>query len=194
MPPQDQAPVKDADLEPMPMNLKERDRYVVNHDEGLTVVDFDGYVILAEKKPLYCQSWQEQWQGRKKGQRQWTIDDCFRKLQGMQQQGRKKGQQSGSRLEATARRQGYRAKVNRRQWLGWQRKRIAAATATWAAGADEGGGNNEMREKKECVVGAGDVGSRRRPKCQGKVEGATTDGEEEGEFVDRVQRRGYAGG
>ncbi|RWW00724.1 hypothetical protein GW17_00036297 [Ensete ventricosum] len=102
MPPQDQAPVKDADLEPMPMNLKERDRYVVNHDEGLTVVDFDGYVILAEKKPLYCQSWQEQWQGRKKGQRQWTIDDCCRKLQGMQQQGRKKGQQSGSRLEATA--------------------------------------------------------------------------------------------
>ncbi|RZS14493.1 hypothetical protein BHM03_00046185 [Ensete ventricosum] len=52
MPPQDQAPVKDADLEPMPMNLKEEDHYVVNHDEGLTAVDFGGYVILAEKRPL----------------------------------------------------------------------------------------------------------------------------------------------
>ncbi|RRT63626.1 hypothetical protein B296_00017036 [Ensete ventricosum] len=41
MPPQDQAPVKDADLEQGPMNLKEGDRYVVNHGEGLTVVDFD---------------------------------------------------------------------------------------------------------------------------------------------------------
>ncbi|RWW22487.1 hypothetical protein GW17_00013313 [Ensete ventricosum] len=41
-------------------------------------------------------------------------------------------------------------------------------------------------EKKECVIGAGDVGSRRRPKCQGEVEGATTDGEEEGEFADHV--------
>ncbi|RRT70637.1 hypothetical protein B296_00020778 [Ensete ventricosum] len=55
MPPQDQALVKDADLEPMPMNLKEEDRYVVNHDEGLTVVDFGGYVILDEKRPLCYQ-------------------------------------------------------------------------------------------------------------------------------------------
>ncbi|RWW26833.1 hypothetical protein BHE74_00029875 [Ensete ventricosum] len=42
MPPQDQAPVKDADLEQRPMNLKEGDRYVLNHGEGLMVVDFDG--------------------------------------------------------------------------------------------------------------------------------------------------------
>ncbi|RRT47126.1 hypothetical protein B296_00030717 [Ensete ventricosum] len=34
MPPQDQAPVKDADLEPMLMNLKEGDCYVVNHGEA----------------------------------------------------------------------------------------------------------------------------------------------------------------
>ncbi|RWV87069.1 hypothetical protein GW17_00050977 [Ensete ventricosum] len=38
---QDQAPVKDADLELKPMNLKEGDRYVINHDEGLTAIDFD---------------------------------------------------------------------------------------------------------------------------------------------------------
>ncbi|RWW77865.1 hypothetical protein BHE74_00013941 [Ensete ventricosum] len=44
MPPQDQAHVKDADLEQIPMNMKERDRYVVNHGEGLTVVDFDSHV------------------------------------------------------------------------------------------------------------------------------------------------------
>ncbi|RRT57054.1 hypothetical protein B296_00033821 [Ensete ventricosum] len=49
MPPQDQAPVKDADLEQMSMNRKEGDRYVVNHDEGLTTVDFDGHVSLAKK-------------------------------------------------------------------------------------------------------------------------------------------------
>ncbi|RWW68504.1 hypothetical protein BHE74_00023967 [Ensete ventricosum] len=46
MPPQDQAPAKDADLEHMPMNLKEGDRYVVNHVEGLTTVDFGGHVRL----------------------------------------------------------------------------------------------------------------------------------------------------
>ncbi|RWW87698.1 hypothetical protein BHE74_00003455 [Ensete ventricosum] len=50
MPPQDQAPMKYADLEPMPMNLKEGNRYVVNHDECLMVVDFSGYVSLAEKR------------------------------------------------------------------------------------------------------------------------------------------------
>ncbi|RWW45524.1 hypothetical protein BHE74_00048623, partial [Ensete ventricosum] len=50
MPPQDQAPMKDTDLEQMLMNLKEGDRYVVNHDEGLTVVDFDDHVSLAEKE------------------------------------------------------------------------------------------------------------------------------------------------
>ncbi|RWW11033.1 hypothetical protein BHE74_00036728 [Ensete ventricosum] len=44
MAPQDQAPVKDADLEHMPMNLKEGDSYVVNYGEGLTVVDFGGHV------------------------------------------------------------------------------------------------------------------------------------------------------
>ncbi|RRT67905.1 hypothetical protein B296_00013003 [Ensete ventricosum] len=43
-------------------------------------------------------------------------------------------------------------------------------------------------------IGAGEVGSRRRPKCRGEVEGATTDGEEGGEFVDRVQWRGCASG
>ncbi|RZR96670.1 hypothetical protein BHM03_00025746 [Ensete ventricosum] len=50
MPPQDQAPMKYADLEPMPMNLKEGNRYVVNHGECLMVVDFGGYVSLAEKR------------------------------------------------------------------------------------------------------------------------------------------------
>ncbi|RWV78569.1 hypothetical protein GW17_00060437 [Ensete ventricosum] len=43
-------PVKDADLEQMPTNLKEGDRYVVNHDEGLTAIDFDGHVSLVEKE------------------------------------------------------------------------------------------------------------------------------------------------
>ncbi|RWV99161.1 hypothetical protein GW17_00037938 [Ensete ventricosum] len=42
MPLQDQAPMKDADLEQMPMNLKEGDRYIVNHGEGLTTIDFGG--------------------------------------------------------------------------------------------------------------------------------------------------------
>ncbi|RRT49948.1 hypothetical protein B296_00050512 [Ensete ventricosum] len=56
MPSQDQAPVKDADLEPMPMNLKEGDSYVVNHGEDLMAVDFDGYVSLAKK----MQAWQEE--------------------------------------------------------------------------------------------------------------------------------------
>ncbi|RWV82503.1 hypothetical protein GW17_00055996 [Ensete ventricosum] len=40
MPPQDQAPMKDVDLEQRLMNLKEGDRYVINHGEGLTTVDF----------------------------------------------------------------------------------------------------------------------------------------------------------
>ncbi|RWW67459.1 hypothetical protein BHE74_00025101 [Ensete ventricosum] len=34
----------------MVMNLKEGDRYVVNHDEGLTAVDFGGHVSLVEKE------------------------------------------------------------------------------------------------------------------------------------------------
>ncbi|RRT73504.1 hypothetical protein B296_00024729 [Ensete ventricosum] len=50
MPPQDQAPVKDANIEQMPMNLKEGDRYVVNYSEGLTAVDFDDHVSLVEKE------------------------------------------------------------------------------------------------------------------------------------------------
>ncbi|RRT51184.1 hypothetical protein B296_00044861 [Ensete ventricosum] len=50
MPPQDQTPVKDADLEQMQMNMKEGDRYVVNHGEGLTIVDFGGHVSLVEKE------------------------------------------------------------------------------------------------------------------------------------------------
>ncbi|RWV87767.1 hypothetical protein GW17_00050207 [Ensete ventricosum] len=52
MPEQDQAPANDADLEPMLMNLKERDRYVVNHGKDLTTVDFGGYVSLAEKEDV----------------------------------------------------------------------------------------------------------------------------------------------
>ncbi|RRT37336.1 hypothetical protein B296_00029557 [Ensete ventricosum] len=50
MPLQYQAPMKDADLEQMPMNLKEGDRYVVNHDEGLTTIDFGGHVSLVKKE------------------------------------------------------------------------------------------------------------------------------------------------
>ncbi|RZR78422.1 hypothetical protein BHM03_00003754, partial [Ensete ventricosum] len=50
MPSQDQAPLKDVDLEQMLMNLKEGDHYVVNHGEGLIAVDFDGHVSLAEKE------------------------------------------------------------------------------------------------------------------------------------------------
>ncbi|RWW10111.1 hypothetical protein GW17_00026368 [Ensete ventricosum] len=42
--------MKYADLEPIPINLKEGNRYVVNHDECLMVVDFGGYVSLAEKR------------------------------------------------------------------------------------------------------------------------------------------------
>ncbi|RZS01621.1 hypothetical protein BHM03_00031512 [Ensete ventricosum] len=36
----------------MPMNLKEGDRYVVNHGEDLTAVDFGDYVSLAEKEDV----------------------------------------------------------------------------------------------------------------------------------------------
>ncbi|RWW15294.1 hypothetical protein BHE74_00057876 [Ensete ventricosum] len=50
MPPQDQTLVKDVDLEMMSMNLKEGDRYVVNHDEDLTVVDLGDDVNLDEKE------------------------------------------------------------------------------------------------------------------------------------------------
>ncbi|RWW46099.1 hypothetical protein BHE74_00047995 [Ensete ventricosum] len=50
MPPQDQALVKDANLEQMPMNLKEGGRYVVNHGEGLAAVNFSGHVSLVEKE------------------------------------------------------------------------------------------------------------------------------------------------
>ncbi|RWW53589.1 hypothetical protein BHE74_00039911 [Ensete ventricosum] len=49
MPLRDQALAKDTDLKHMPMNLKEGDCYVVNHGEGLTAVDFDCHVSLAEK-------------------------------------------------------------------------------------------------------------------------------------------------
>ncbi|RZS21705.1 hypothetical protein BHM03_00054393 [Ensete ventricosum] len=52
MPPQDQALVNDADLEPMLMNFKKGDRYVVNHGEDLTTVDFGNYVSLAEKEDV----------------------------------------------------------------------------------------------------------------------------------------------
>ncbi|RRT61846.1 hypothetical protein B296_00038360 [Ensete ventricosum] len=52
MPPQDRAPVKDADLESMSMNLKEGGRYVVNYDEDLMAVDFGDNVSLAEKKAV----------------------------------------------------------------------------------------------------------------------------------------------
>ncbi|RRT72258.1 hypothetical protein B296_00003033 [Ensete ventricosum] len=45
----------------------------------------------------YWTAEQEQWQGRKKEQWQWTIDDCCSKLQGVQRQGRKKGHREGSR-------------------------------------------------------------------------------------------------
>ncbi|RWW63032.1 hypothetical protein BHE74_00029811 [Ensete ventricosum] len=48
MPPQDQAPVKDTDLEQMPMNLKKGDHF--NHSEGLATVEFGGHVSLAEKE------------------------------------------------------------------------------------------------------------------------------------------------
>ncbi|RZS07615.1 hypothetical protein BHM03_00038481 [Ensete ventricosum] len=48
--PQDLVSVKDANLEQMPMNLKEGDCYVVNHGEGLTTVDFGGHGSLAEKE------------------------------------------------------------------------------------------------------------------------------------------------
>ncbi|RWW48949.1 hypothetical protein BHE74_00044962 [Ensete ventricosum] len=41
---------KDADLEPMTMNLKEGSRCVVNRGEDLTMIDFDDDVSLAEKK------------------------------------------------------------------------------------------------------------------------------------------------
>ncbi|RRT59950.1 hypothetical protein B296_00009685 [Ensete ventricosum] len=41
--------VQDTDLEQMPMNLKEGDRYVVNHGEGLTTVYFDDHVSMVEK-------------------------------------------------------------------------------------------------------------------------------------------------
>ncbi|RWV77635.1 hypothetical protein GW17_00061510 [Ensete ventricosum] len=49
MPPQDQAPMKDTDLELMSMNLKEGDRCVVNRNESMTTVDFSGDVSLVEK-------------------------------------------------------------------------------------------------------------------------------------------------
>ncbi|RRT65655.1 hypothetical protein B296_00011419 [Ensete ventricosum] len=50
MPPQDQTPMKDTDLEHMSMNLKEGDRCVVNHGEGLMAVNFDSHVSLVEKE------------------------------------------------------------------------------------------------------------------------------------------------
>ncbi|RWW47743.1 hypothetical protein BHE74_00046235 [Ensete ventricosum] len=44
------APVKDADLEMMSMNLKEGGRCVVNRDEDMVAVDFGDDVSLAEKE------------------------------------------------------------------------------------------------------------------------------------------------
>ncbi|RZS00965.1 hypothetical protein BHM03_00030756 [Ensete ventricosum] len=73
----------------MPMNLKERDRYVVNHGEGLTAVDFDDHVSLVEKE------------GAGMAERR-SDTGHTQKLQGVQWQGRKKGQRSGSRLEEAA--------------------------------------------------------------------------------------------
>ncbi|RWV86216.1 hypothetical protein GW17_00051912 [Ensete ventricosum] len=52
MPSQDQAPMEDADLESMLVNLKEGDRYIVNHNEDLMAIDFSGYVSLAEKEDV----------------------------------------------------------------------------------------------------------------------------------------------
>ncbi|RZS19719.1 hypothetical protein BHM03_00052158 [Ensete ventricosum] len=71
--------MKYAYLEQMPMNLKEGDRYVVNHGESLTAVDFGSHVSMAENE------------GAGMVER--------RKLQGVQWQGRKKGQRLGSQLE-----------------------------------------------------------------------------------------------
>ncbi|RRT37873.1 hypothetical protein B296_00058076 [Ensete ventricosum] len=48
--PQNRAPIKDADLEPMSMNLKEGGYSIVNRGEDLTTVDFDSDVSLAEKE------------------------------------------------------------------------------------------------------------------------------------------------
>ncbi|RRT41113.1 hypothetical protein B296_00052554 [Ensete ventricosum] len=64
----------------MLMNLKEKDRYVANHDEGLTLVDFGNYVILAEKRLLCCQPRQEQRQEEEEGIAiRWsTRSDCGR--------------------------------------------------------------------------------------------------------------------
>ncbi|RRT49556.1 hypothetical protein B296_00031644 [Ensete ventricosum] len=39
-----------TDLKSMSRNLQERDRYVVNHGEGLTTIDYDCHVSLAEKE------------------------------------------------------------------------------------------------------------------------------------------------
>ncbi|RWW55198.1 hypothetical protein BHE74_00038182 [Ensete ventricosum] len=50
MPSQDRAPVKDVDLEPMSMNMKEEDHCVVNHGEDVTTIDFGSDVSLAEKE------------------------------------------------------------------------------------------------------------------------------------------------
>ncbi|RZR93268.1 hypothetical protein BHM03_00021731 [Ensete ventricosum] len=41
--------MKDTNLKPILMYMKEGDRYVINRGEGLTAVDFDGDVSLAEK-------------------------------------------------------------------------------------------------------------------------------------------------
>ncbi|RZS15088.1 hypothetical protein BHM03_00046878 [Ensete ventricosum] len=56
MPPQDRAPVKDADLESMSMNLKEGGRCIVNRDEDMVAIDFDGDVSLAEKEATVLSS------------------------------------------------------------------------------------------------------------------------------------------
>ncbi|RWW50037.1 hypothetical protein BHE74_00043734 [Ensete ventricosum] len=48
--PQNRAPIKDVDLEPMSINLKEGGYSVINRGEDLTTVDFGSDVSLAEKE------------------------------------------------------------------------------------------------------------------------------------------------
>ncbi|RZS25621.1 hypothetical protein BHM03_00058877 [Ensete ventricosum] len=78
MPSQDQAPMKDADLESMSMNMKEGDHCVVNHGEDLTTIDFGGDVSLAEKEGAgmtgsWCDTGQMQQNGWSTSYR-WTME------------------------------------------------------------------------------------------------------------------------
>ncbi|RWW33876.1 hypothetical protein GW17_00001381 [Ensete ventricosum] len=71
MPSQDRAPVKDVDLEPMSMNMKEGDHCVVNHGEDVTTIDFGSDVSLAEKESAcMAGSWCSTGQTRQNG---WSI-------------------------------------------------------------------------------------------------------------------------